>query len=168
MKLERILYLLHSFIERNNQQINKYVGDQLKERRMIKQYCINLMVMLKIYSRTIEQYYNYGLIQRNAYEKLRTECGNLVLLLISRMDNSKIRLNNKIYKAIFNIPYQVWKNCYGDEKPDNIMDIVFVNRLSEEVMFDYMTDVILHQIKDDAKARKRVNNYIKYEIGIPI
>ena len=158
--------LLDSFSERDGKMIDA-ADNELQKRRLLKRHYIHQLVIVKMMTRMLKKEFASGMFEGEQCRRVRQLAGKYVLDIITVMDQTRIRLSEGEYRGIFNIPADVWKETYRHKKPDTIMDVVFVQRLSEESMFNFMIEALINKVNSNPKAKQQVDNFLCYELGLP-
>ena len=159
--------LLVNFSTRSKQKI-KAASDELQKRRLLKRHFIHQLVITKMISRRLKQEHARHMVEGEQYKYLRQLTGEFVLELLRNMDDARIRLSENEYRDIFNISAEVWRANYDHRKPDKVMDVVFVEKLSDEPMIDFMVDAMFNKLTNNPKTKQQMDNYMRYELGLPI
>lgn len=159
--------LLVNFSTRSKQKIDA-ASDELQKRRLLKRHCVHQLVITKMISRMLKKEHASHIAEGEQDRHIRQLTGEFVLELLMNMDDVRIRLSENEYRDIFNISAEVWRANYDHRKPDKVMDVVFVEKLSDEPMIDFMVNAMFNKLTSNPKTKQQINNYMHYELGLPL
>lgn len=158
--------LLASYTERTDRSIQAIEGNDLLRRKSVKRRFIHQLVILKMLCRALKNDYVSGFYDQDGYDQLRLMAGRFVLGILYDIDNARIKLTENEYRSLFNITAEEWDKCYPlRKKPEGVLDAVFINNLSDEIMFEFMADALLVALKSESKAWHQARNFFNYEMG---
>ncbi|MCS1350346.1 hypothetical protein [Mechercharimyces sp. CAU 1602] len=153
--------MTHRFLD----EVRNIDEDELAQRRMVKKNFRDMVITLKLICRKLESIRDELTLEQ--YKHYKKHFGDSALLLIEMADDLKMRLTSDEYCSLFSIEKEEWIKSYGRKKPESIMDAVFVEKLSEEYLFDCMIGVVVGRIFADRKLKKQADTFSRYGLGFP-
>lgn len=145
MNLVNTSRALNNFIENGSLRYQTYTGDELLKRRELRRYHINLLIALKFSTRALKAAHERGELPDSEYRKFKAQWGRFAADVMCYM-NKRIKLKAAKYRAIFNIPAEIWKANYGHKEPSGVINVVYIKRLSAEPLACFVIEAMNEEL----------------------